>query len=224
MLGGVAIAGADEGLIAEVRLNVRSTHSERLMGAIAYVLSQSDCAIEDLDAFAVSVGPGSFTGLRIGLSTAKGLAYATGRPLVAIPTFEAFARHFLYVRQPVCLMLDARKNEVYAAVFIWEGGAFRQLMPETTVRPADLLKTIRGETIFAGEGALLYKDLIRATLGDLAVFASPERMVPSAADAAVLALQRAGEGAFVPPEVITPRYIRKSEAEEKWEQAHPLAS
>lgn len=121
MLGGVAIAD-EKGLIAETRLNVKSTHSERLMATIDEQLRQSDLALSDIDVFAVASGPGSFTGLRIGLSTAKGLCYATGKPLVMIPTLEAFARSFPFSKHPVCVMLDARRGEVYAAIFQWDHG------------------------------------------------------------------------------------------------------
>ncbi len=106
MLGGVAILDEYEGLIAEARLNVKSTHSERLMTAINHTLAQSDLRLSDIDAFAVAIGPGSFTGLRIALSTAKGLVYATGKPFVTVPTLEAFAWNFPFTRYPVCLMLD----------------------------------------------------------------------------------------------------------------------
>ena len=112
MLGGVAIADDSAGLIAEVRLNVKSTHSERLMMEIDHVLKQSFLKMSDIDVFAIAVGPGSFTGLRIGLSTVKGLSYATGKPIVSVPTLEAFAWNFPYCRYPVCTLLDARKKEV----------------------------------------------------------------------------------------------------------------
>ena len=110
MLGGIAIM--DESLlIAESRLNVKSTHSERLMTEIEHCLKQSGVKISDIDVFAVATGPGSFTGLRIGLSTVKGFSYATGKPIVSVPTLEALAWNFPYSRYPVCTMLDARKKK-----------------------------------------------------------------------------------------------------------------
>src|ERR1700690_1829481 len=117
MLGGVAVMDSQAGLIAEIKLNVKTTHSERLMTAISQVLSQSGIDLRGIDAFAVASGPGSFTGLRIGLSTVKGLSYATGKPVVTVPTLEAFAWNFPYSMYPVCLMLDARRGEVYSALF-----------------------------------------------------------------------------------------------------------
>ncbi len=110
MLGGIAIMGEAEGLIMEVRLNVRSTHSERLMSEIDHALKQAGMKITDMDVFGISIGPGSFTGLRVGLSTVKGFSYATGKPVVSIPTLEAFAWNFPFSPYPVCPMLDARSG------------------------------------------------------------------------------------------------------------------
>src|SRR5512140_2634782 len=94
MLGGVAIMDEAEGLVIEVRLNVKTAHSERLMTGIDHALKQSGTAVSDIDVFGVATGPGSFTGLRIALSTVKGFAYATGKPVVSVPTLEAFAWNF----------------------------------------------------------------------------------------------------------------------------------
>jgi tRNA threonylcarbamoyladenosine biosynthesis protein TsaB len=133
LLGGVAVVDDLEGMIIEVRLNVKSTHSERLLTTIDYALTQSGYTISDMDFFAVAIGPGSFTGLRIGLSTIKGFSYATGRPVVSVPTLEALARNFAFCRYPVCTMLDARKKEVYAALFEWKGEGFIRLINEMSI-------------------------------------------------------------------------------------------
>jgi tRNA threonylcarbamoyladenosine biosynthesis protein TsaB len=216
MLGGVAIVDEKTGLVAETRLNVKTTHSERLMTVIDHVLEQSEIGLDSIDAFAVAIGPGSFTGLRIGLSSAKGLSYATGKPIVAVPTLEAFAYNFPYCSYPVCLMLDARKGEVYAAVFKWEGGAFRNVLEDTSIRSEDLLGRFEGAVLFAGEGALIYRSTITEVMKERAVFASPEKMVPSPANVAVLGLAKAMRGEFTDAPAAVPRYIRKSEAEVKW--------
>ncbi len=216
MLGGVAVMDDRQGLIAETKLNVKTTHSERLMSVIQQVLSQSDLGLEDIDAFAVAIGPGSFTGLRIGLSTAKGLAYATGKPLVTVPTLEAFAWNFPYCRYPVCLMLDARKREVYAAVFRWESSGFERVVGEMSIKPEDLLRQLPAVTLFAGEGVTLYREMITELMGDRAVIASQEKMVPSPANVAMMGMVKAARGEFVGASEAVPLYIRKSEAEVKW--------
>ena len=216
MLGGVAVVDRQNGLIAEMRLNVKTTHSERLMTVIDYVLMQSEVGLGDIDAFAVAIGPGSFTGLRIGLSTAKGLAYATGKPIVTVPTLEAFAWNFPYCLYPVCLMLDARKSEVYSAVFRWEDGGFRRVLEEMSIRPEDLLRKLAGPVLFAGEGVMLYKDSIAEIMKDRAFIAPMEKMVPSPANVATLGLVKALKGEYADPTEEIPFYIRKSEAEVKW--------
>jgi len=218
MLGGVAIVDEETGLVAETRLNVKTTHSERLMTVIDHVLEQSEMGLDNIDAFAVAIGPGSFTGLRIGLSTAKGLSYATGKPIVAVPTLEAFAYNFSYCSYPVCLMLDARKGEVYAAVFKWEEGAFRRVVEDTSIKAEDLLRKFDQVVLFAGEGAALYKSVITEVMKERAVFASPEKMVPSPSNVAVLGLSKAARGEFTDALAAVPRYIRKSEAEVKWSE------
>lgn len=216
MLGGVAIAD-EKGLIAETRLNVKSTHSERLMATIDGQLRQSDMALYDIDAFAVASGPGSFTGLRIGLSTAKGLCYATGRPLVMVPTLDAFARSFPFSKHPVCVMLDARRGEVYAAVFRWDGG-FVKLLDEVSASPEELFRDVSGPVILAGEGALVYRERLVELLGERALFAPLISMVPSPANVAMLGLEKAFQGQFTEASAAEPLYIRKSEAEVKWSQ------
>lgn len=234
MLGGIAVADDSAGLIAEVRLNVKSTHSERLMTEINHVLQQSGLTAHDIDIFGVAIGPGSFTGLRIGLSTAKGFSYATGKPIVSVPTLEAFAWNFPYCRHPVCIMLDARKGEVYAALLQWEENGFVRLMSEVSVRAEKLVEKITsgipplpsakvgeegcGEEriVFAGEGALLYRNKITAMIGEKAVFAPPEKMIPSPANVASIGIQKALKGEFSDPVSLVPIYIRRSEAEIKW--------
>jgi tRNA threonylcarbamoyladenosine biosynthesis protein TsaB len=234
MLGGIAIADDSSGLIAEVRLNVKSTHSERLMTEIDHVLQQSGLIAHDIDIFGVAIGPGSFTGLRIGLSTAKGFSYATGKPIVSVPTLEAFAWNFPYCKHPVCIMLDARKGEVYAALFQWAGNGFARLMSEASVNVEKLMEKITSgipsqpsgkageewsgeeKILFVGEGALLYRDKIAAMIGEKAAFASPEKMVPSPANVASIGIQKALKCEFSEPVSLIPIYIRRSEAEIKW--------
>jgi tRNA threonylcarbamoyladenosine biosynthesis protein TsaB len=227
LLGGVAVADDSSGLIAEVRLNVKSTHSERLMTEIDHVMKRSGLQVSDIDAFAVSIGPGSFTGLRIGVSTVKGFSYATGRPIVTVPTLEAFAWNFPFSRYPVCTLLDARKKEVYAALFRWVNGDFDRLIGETSTKVDMLLEKIKAgegkddgrffeKIIFAGEGALLYGKEITDVLGGRAIFAPPDKMVPSPSAIASVGLRKVLREEFSEPVSLVPLYVRRSEAEIKW--------
>jgi len=229
LMGGVAIVDESEGLIAESRLSIRTTFSERLMTEIDHMMKQAAISFEHIDVFAVSIGPGSFTGLRIGLSTVKGFAFATGKPVVSVPSLEAFAWNFPYCCYPVCTLLDAREKEVYAAVFVWKDKGFVRIIEEVTISINNLLENLislntpvqRGEDggfsdqkiLFAGEGAVLYRHQIIDSLGERAVFAPPEKMVPSPATMALLGMKKASRGEFSDPIGLVPLYIRKSEAE-----------
>jgi tRNA threonylcarbamoyladenosine biosynthesis protein TsaB len=219
MLGGVALLDDSAGLIAEIRLNVETTHSERLMTCVDHILKQSSLTIADIDCFALSIGPGSFTGLRIGLSTVKGLSYATRKPVVTVPTLEAFALNFPYCKYPVCTMLDARKNEVYAALFRWDGDGFKRLLHESALPVSKLADTIMqhidDKVVLTGEGTLLYQEMIFEYLGERAIIASPEQMVPSPAHVATLGIKKALSGEFSELQNLVPFYIRRSEAELK---------
>jgi len=216
MLGGVAVIDRRIGLIAETRLNVKTTHSERLMTVIEQVLTGSQIGLDDISAFAVAIGPGSFTGLRIGLSTVKGLSYTTGKPVVTVSTLEAFAWNFPFSRHPVCILLDARKGEVYAAVFQWKHGGFERIIDDASLKLDDLLRELKGEIVFAGDGVLLYADKIAGVMKERALIATPEKMVPSPANVAMIGLKKALRGDYINVSEAVPVYIRKSEAEVKW--------
>jgi tRNA threonylcarbamoyladenosine biosynthesis protein TsaB len=153
--------------------------------------------------------------LRIGLSTVKGLAFATGKSVVAVPTLEAFAWNFPFSPYPVCTMLDARKKEVYAAVFLWKGEVFERVLGEVSIKPLELLETLKGPVILTGEGVTLYRDIITDLLGDDALYPAPQHMIPSPSNVAYLGLRKARSGEFSDPTSLVPLYIRKSEAEIK---------
>lgn len=214
--GSIAVLDDLEGLVGEVRIDVKIVHAERLMPSIEWLLSSSMISAEEIDAFAVSIGPGSFTGLRIGLSTAKGFAFASGKPLVPVPTLDAFARTLPFCSHIVCPMLDARKDEVYAALYKWEGGVMKKIMPETAVSPGDLLKDIKEPMVFMGDGARKYRELIMDALKENAVFAPSSRMSPSASTVAEIAVEKIKQGDVADIVSLTPFYIRKSEAEVRW--------
>ena len=214
ILGGVALM-QDSTLIAESRTCVKVDHSERLMREIDHMLKLARISIDDVDVFAAASGPGSFTGLRVGLSAAKGLAYATGKKLVMIPSLEAFAWNVPFSPYPVCPMFDARKKQVYAALFKWDGRGFENVMKESALSVSELLSGIKEPVIFLGEGAVVYRDIIVSGLGDNALFGAPQHMVPSPANVAHLGMLKAISGDYVSPAGAVPLYMRRSEAEMK---------
>ncbi len=215
MLGGIAIM---EGMTlkAESRINVKVTHSERLIKEIDHILSASGMQIGDIDAFGISIGPGSFTGLRVGLSTVKGLVYATGKKFIAVPTLEAFAWNVPFSNLQVCPMLDARRKEVYSAVFKWNIDGFVKVVDHQALKVSNLLPMIDAPTLFLGEGALLNRELIERELGEKAFFGAPPQMVPSPANVALLCMKRAERGEFDDALKAVPAYHRRSEAEIKF--------
>jgi tRNA threonylcarbamoyladenosine biosynthesis protein TsaB len=218
--GGVALIG-DGGLVSEYTLNVEVTHSERVLPAIERMLADAGVALSDLGGLAVSIGPGSFTGLRIGVSTVKGLAYATGLPVAAVPTLEAMAWLLPEARLPICPVLDARKQEVYAAIFQYGPDGLGRLMDDAALAPEALAERIRKPTLFLGDGLLAYGDLFRRLLGDRYRLPPLSHRGARAACVAELGRQRLLGGAREDLATLAPRYLRASEAELRRQAAGP---
>lgn len=221
MLGGVALLHTEEGLIAERRMNVKSTHSERLMPEMKDMIELAGLSVADLGAVAVSIGPGAFTGLRIGLATAKGLAMSQGLKLAPVPTLEAMAFCLPGMGAPVCTMLDARKGEVYAALYDTSSGMPRELIAPSALKAHVFAERIKenpnkhDKVLFMGQGALVYQDDIASVLGEAASIAPAHLMVPSPSAVASLGAVILKRGGLPDPVGLAPMYFRKSEAELK---------
>jgi len=214
----------DERIIAEHLLNTPVTHSERLLGAIESVLREGRCSVNDLDGWAISLGPGSFTGLRIGVSTVKGLSFATGKPVVGVPTLDALASQVSPTPYLICPVLDARKREVYASFYQYdeEKGTIRRQSPYQAIRPGHLIQGIEKRTIFIGEGMRTYGNLFKESLPSLAAFACPSLNILHGSTVASLGLELLHLGETLDLSNFTPIYIRPSEAEIKWRETHPV--
>lgn len=212
--GSVALVN-EQGLIGEFTLNLKSTHSERLLPAIHQLLTSTDVSFAQVDCLAVSLGPGSFTGLRIGVSTAKGLALAGGKPLVGVPTLDALARHYCAPAPCICPMLDAKKKEVFAALYRHiDSGDVQKTTPDLAIAPEKLLKEIiKEKTVFLGEGSRVYRHLIEESLGSQAVFVPLPLNHPRAATVAFLGLEELKRGNVISAAALAPTYVRASEAE-----------
>lgn len=215
MTGSIGLIDEDRP-IAQYSLRIDVTHSERLMEAIDLVLQGARIALEEIDSFAVSVGPGSFTGLRIGLGTIKGLCMATGKPAAAVSTLEALASNMPFCCYLLCPILDARKKEVYTALFQYrEDGCLLRLTEDRVVSPRSLSEEIRQPVVFLGDGVDAYKDLLKDQFGDHAYFAPMNAMLPSGISVAMLGLDRLKRGEIISGTDV-PVYIRRSEAEVKF--------
>ena len=210
--GSVALTDGGR-LLGELFLDVGRPHGGWLLAAADQLLAAAGMTVNDLDGFGVTIGPGSFTGLRVGLATVKGLALATGKPIAGVSTLATLALQAPYAALPVCALLDARKREVYAGLFAWEEGLPPPLGPERVQPPEQLLAGLSGPVLFAGDGAVAYRTLIVRQLGPRARFLPEVCAPPRAAHAAVLARQAFAAGAAFPAGQVNPVYIRPSEAE-----------
>ncbi len=213
--GSLAITDGER-LLAEINLDVRSTPTEWLLQSIEDLLVRANLAKGDFDAIGVVRGPGSFTGLRVGLATAKGLSLAIGCPLLGISSLQCLAMQLPFASLPVCVMLDARKQEVYTALYNWEGGYPHPVAEERVIKPEILLTEITGETLFVGNGALVYRSLIVRQLAGRAHFAPAFLNLPRAAAAAAIALHEWETGRTFSADELMPSYLRPSDAEINW--------
>jgi tRNA threonylcarbamoyladenosine biosynthesis protein TsaB len=202
-----------ERLLGELFLDSRQPAGSWLLGGIEQLLGSAGLTAKELDGFGVTIGPGSFTGLRVGLATAKGLALATGKPLAGVSTLATLTLQAPLAALPVCALLDARKQEVYAGLFQWQNGWFRALAEERVLAPERLLHGLHGEWLFVGDGAEAYRTLIVRQLGPRAHFLPTVYAPPRAAHAALLALRQFAAGEALPAAQVNPRYLRPSEAE-----------
>ena len=213
--GSVAIV-EDDVLIAEVLLTSRQTHARRLMKAIDTVLSMTASHLSDFDGFAVSVGPGSFTGLRIGISTVKGLAFSVGKPIAAVITLDALALQFPYARILICPMLNARKRAVYTALYrAGKDGAVARVSDYAVISPLDWLPRITEPCLFVGDGIAEYGSLIKQKMGLLAYFAPPFLNTIRASVIAATGMEHLKNEETDDPGTLVPFYIRPSDAEIK---------
>jgi tRNA threonylcarbamoyladenosine biosynthesis protein TsaB len=207
MAGGVALLDGER-IVGESLLDVRTTHSERLMMAIDRALVDAGWEALSLDGIAVAVGPGSFTGLRIGIAAVKGLALALGRPIAAVPTLDAMAAALPYASRPVCPVLAARKGEVYASLYRWDGLAMQREWDYLALAPDDLAARLGEPVIGLGDGAALVASRWMTV-------ARPVRRGPPAAAVGWLGQERLRRDETVSAAALVPLYLRPSEAELK---------
>jgi tRNA threonylcarbamoyladenosine biosynthesis protein TsaB len=217
LAGGAALLEGDR-VVGEYTLNIRLTHSERLMAMVDHLLRHAGWTPGDLQGLAVSIGPGSFTGLRIGVSTAKGLALALGVPVAAVPTLDALAAALPFAAHPVCPVLDARKGEVYASLYRWAAGEMHREWEYLALAPEALLDRITEPVVFVGDALESLRPLA-GRLGHKACFAPPGRRLPSPACVGVLGHALLAAGQAVEAAALAPLYLRPSEAELKRRRA-----
>lgn len=206
---------ADGEIVAEQSTTAGGSHAVSLLPLIDAVLRRAGCAVGALDGIAVSSGPGSFTGLRVGLSVAKGLARATGARLIGVSTLEALARTVTDSCDPVCALLDARKGEVYAACFEAAALEWRRLTEDYVGSVEALLPTLPMRCVVVGDAVPTYGAFLQSRLGSRVTLLPFEAHGPRGATVAALGWERWQTGGMDEPRDLEPRYLRASEAERR---------
>lgn len=216
-VAGVAVVNGDI-ILAERMINNQRTHSVNLLPMIKAAIEEAGITPGDLDGIAVSSGPGSFTGLRIGMSTAKTLAQVWGLPLVGVSTLDSLAYPLTGLKDLICPVLNARKNEVYASIYDCSGGFPDRIHGPVAVSPEELAATLgkyhRGVT-FLGDGVPVYGKVLQSLVAQSS-FAPATASFPRGAGVAELGIIELRKGGGMDPLQLIPGYIRLSEAEVKW--------
>lgn len=209
--GGAALLDGGR-LVGESRLNIALTHSERLMAVVDRLLQDCGWEARHLDALAVSIGPGSFTGLRVGVATAKGLALALDLPAAPVPTLDALAATLPFADAPVCPLLDARKGEVYVSLYRWSGAGMARQWDYLALPPAEAATRLEAPVIVLGDGVAACLPFLSCLGAGLRV-AAPVHSLPSPAVVGELGHAILVAGGGIPADRLAPLYLRPSEAE-----------
>ena len=205
---------SEDRLVAQTVLNNKKTHSQNIMPMIEFMLDKAEISVNDIDCFAAAVGPGSFTGVRIGVATVKALAFAAKKPCVAVSTLHALAHNVSCFDGIICPILDARRNQVYNALF--EGGSLNRITDDRALSIdslCDELSETDKKIIFVGDGVPVFEEQIKASLGERAVFALRAVQMNLAASVAEIGIEKYKNGETVSFDELVPQYLRLSQAE-----------
>ena len=208
----------DNVLLGEFILNHKKTHSQEIMPMLDDVLRRCGCEVSDIDLFAAAKGPGSFTGLRIGITTVKALAHSVNKPVIGIGTLEGLAYNLPFCEHTIVPIMDARRNQVYTGAYMWDGEDFREIGEAEAMSIEECVASCGNflETVFLGDGVPVHKEFIKEKLGDKAIFAPASCNMQRASSIAMLALKRANEAESYYG--LEPMYLRKPQAEREREE------
>lgn len=216
----------DEKLLAEYTVNHKKTHSQTLLPMLDTVAQMIELDLNTLDAIAIASGPGSFTGLRIGSATAKGLGLALDKPLIEVPTVDALAYNLYDSDKIICPIMDARRSQVYTGIFDYEDHKLRRLEGQMAIAVSDLaqkLNELGREVIFLGDGVDVYQELLDKMLTIPHSYAPAHVNKQRAAAVGALGEVYYNEGNIVNADAHQPEYLRKSQAEREREEAEKAA-
>lgn len=211
----------DDVITAEYTVNNKLTHSQTLLPMIDEIFRMTETDTAELDAIAVSAGPGSFTGLRIGSATAKGLGQALGIPLIHVPTLDAMAYNMYGTDMIVCPVMDARRNQVYTGVYSFFDGKLQIHRESCAVSIDELLEylgTVGRKVIFVGDGIPVFRQIIDEKAAFEHEYAPAGMNRQRASSVAVLGSIYYGEGRIETAAEHLPEYLRKSQAEREREE------
>lgn len=206
----------DGSLLGEYTLNHKKTHSEKLMPLIEELLNKLNIKIQDIDVIAISEGPGSYTGLRIGAAIAKSLAFAVDIPIANIPTTKSLAANVFDVSKLIVPVMDAKAGRIYTGVYRWNEGKIstvKEQYPCNIVDMLEMMNEYEEPIIFNGDGAVNYRDIIEKKLRQRAYFAPERYNFLNASTLASIGYDMALIGEFVQASDFRPQYLRISQAE-----------
>ncbi len=206
----------DDIMVAQTVVNQNKTHSQIMMPQIEQMFKAAEVDPMMVDAYAAAVGPGSFTGVRIGVATAKAMAQGAGKPCIAVSTLEALAYSSKYFDGVISPILDARRDQVYNALFSGGRDGLERLCPDRALSLDELLDEIKKmdkTVLFMGDATLVFRDRIEAVLGDKAVFAPKVVNLNLAGSVAEIGIEKLKAGDTVEYGKLVPEYVRLSQAE-----------
>jgi tRNA threonylcarbamoyladenosine biosynthesis protein TsaB len=215
LVASVAVA-EDDNLLGEYTINHKKTHSQTLLPMLDEVAKMTELDMGTLDAIAVSGGPGSFTGLRIGSATAKGLGLALDIPLVHVPTLDALAYNLWGTDKLVCPLMDARRQQTYTGLYEFSGGKLKAVLPQCAVGIEEIIAKINGlnrEVIFLGDGTEAFSSYIKEHCTVPYMFAPAPMNKQRAASVAALGMELYRNGQSENARYHKPDYLRLSQAE-----------
>ncbi|MBW1888404.1 MAG: tRNA (adenosine(37)-N6)-threonylcarbamoyltransferase complex dimerization subunit type 1 TsaB [Deltaproteobacteria bacterium] len=206
---GLALLKEDETVVAEYLISPGSKNFKNFMPSIHSFLTTSKVDIQDLEAIIVAIGPGSFTGLRVGLATAKGIAQGLQIPIIGVPTLEAMASQLPFTTYPICPMIDSRKEEVFAALFRWgENHKMIEIKEDISLKILNLTSIINDTTLFIGNNFSHQGHMVKKIFGHKALLAPAHLWTLRASAIGSLGMKRLLENNFDDLQDLVPAYLR----------------
>ena len=215
----------DGTMIAEYTTNFKKTHSQTLLPMIDEIVTMTGISLQEIDAIAVSAGPGSFTGLRIGSSTAKGLGLALKKPIISVPTVEGLAYNLFGSEKLICPIMDARRNQVYTGLYTFQDGKMKIISDQKAVSIDEIVEEINAigkEVIFLGDGVPVFKSFIEENCNISVSFAPAHMAMQRAGAVALRAEDYYNQGKIETAKEHKPVYLRLSQAERELQEKQEL--